>query len=144
MKQLITLAGLVLIASGMPVVAQKAPWPLSGSQGSQTAPSAPKEQKAKKAQAKPREDQGKKRAEETPKLSKEQIIKVQTVLKRYDYYEGPIDGELNPDMRQAIKDFQEDEGLEKTGELDEETLKRILALQDSESEEPPSEEPPSW
>jgi peptidoglycan hydrolase-like protein with peptidoglycan-binding domain len=144
MKKLIALAGVMFVASGILVVAQETNRTLSGRQVSQSAPSTAKGQKAKKPSAKSQDDE-EKEPSGASKLSKEQIIKVQKILKRFDYYEGPLDGKLNPDLQQAIKDFQEDESLDKTGQLDEETLKRILALQDEESgEESPSEKPPSY
>jgi len=139
MKTAIVLAGLIMVASGALVGAQQANRTHSSSQFAQ---SAPKDQKAKTEQDKPQKGQEGKQAE-APKLSKEQIMKVQKALQRYDYYDGPIDGKLSPELRQAIKDFQEDESLEVTGELDEETYKRILALQEEGAGEPPSEEPPS-
>ncbi|MCS6805038.1 MAG: peptidoglycan-binding domain-containing protein [Acidobacteriota bacterium] len=70
--------------------------------------------------------------------SKEDILKIQKILSRYDYYDGPMDGKLNDELKQAIRDFQDDENLPKTGELDEETYKRIISLQAEESnQEPP-------
>jgi N-acetylmuramoyl-L-alanine amidase len=143
MKKPIVLAIFILVVSGALGVAQEANRPPSGSPVAQAAQSAPKDQPAKPAQDQPQKVQEKKPSE-APKFSKAQIIKVQKALQRYDYYDGPIDGKMNPDLRQAIKDFQEDEGLDMTGELDEETYKRVLALLEDESgEEPPSEEPPS-
>ncbi|RMG54389.1 MAG: peptidoglycan-binding protein [Acidobacteria bacterium] len=67
-------------------------------------------------------------------------MKVQSLLKKYDYYDGPVDGVMSAALRQAIKTFQENEGLKATGELDQQTYKRILALE--EEAEQPTDEPP--
>jgi len=141
MRNPIMLTILTLVVSGAVVVAQEANRLPFSSPFAQAAQSAPKDRPAKPAQDKPQKVQEKK-PPEAPKFSKEQIIKIQKSLQRYDYYEGPIDGKMNPDLRQAIKDFQDDEGLDVTGELDEETYKRILALQEEGAEEPPPDEEP--
>ena len=133
MKKTLALATLVLVAGGATGVARNIGRPVSDSQHLSVTTFAPDAQKAKE----------KKKTKETNKPSKEQIMKVQKILQRYDYYEGPIDGVMNDDLRLAIEDFQEDEGLDVTGELDKETLKRILSLQEEEPETEPSKEPPS-
>ncbi len=136
MKKSLTLAGLVFIFSGALVAAQQTDRGRVGSPMSLLARSDDKDQKPGNAKSQ-------KNQEEKPKYSKEQILKVQKALKRFDYYDGPLDGKLNEDLRLAIRDFQDDENLPKTGELDEETFKRILLLLEEESgEEPLSEEEP--
>jgi peptidoglycan hydrolase-like protein with peptidoglycan-binding domain len=135
MKKPLTLAALVLLSSGA-MLAQEAGQAVSRPQGNQAAKPAAQEQKAKKAQAKGQPGPGSKEPN-VSKFSKAQIMKVQQALRRYDYYDGPLDGRMSPDLRQAIKDFQDDEGLDATGELDDETYKRALSL----LEEEPGEEP---
>ena len=50
------------------------------------------------------------------------IVDVQQQLQRDGYYDGPIDGVLGPMTREAIADFQADNGLSVTSVIDEPTL----------------------
>jgi len=52
-------------------------------------------------------------------------VAVQTQLARDGYYNGPIDGMLGPNTRQAIADFQADNGLAVTASIDEPTLDEL-------------------
>jgi hypothetical protein len=53
------------------------------------------------------------------------VSEVQAQLQRDGYYGGPIDGELGPMTRQAIADFQADNGLAITSTVDEPTLETL-------------------
>jgi hypothetical protein len=56
-------------------------------------------------------------------LTPDQVVsEVQAQLQRDGYYAGPIDGVLGPMTRQAIADFQADNGLAVTSTVDEPTL----------------------
>jgi hypothetical protein len=56
-------------------------------------------------------------------LTPDQIVaSVQTQLSNDGYYAGPIDGQLGPQTRQALADFQADNGLAVTSAVDEPTL----------------------
>jgi len=50
--------------------------------------------------------------------SNESIAKAQRILHDRRYYSGPIDGQLTWETQKAIKEFQDDKDLEKTGRLD--------------------------
>ncbi len=50
------------------------------------------------------------------------IANVQAELQRGGYYRGVLDGEFGPMTRRALLDFQQDNGLPVTGEIDEATL----------------------
>ena len=50
------------------------------------------------------------------------VVTVQSQLQRDGYYDGPIDGQLGPMTRQAIANFQADNGLAITSSIDEPTL----------------------
>lgn len=50
------------------------------------------------------------------------VVNVQAQLQRDGYYDGAIDGQLGPMTRQAIADFQADNGLAITSAIDEPTL----------------------
>jgi len=52
-------------------------------------------------------------------------VAVQSQLARDGYYNGPIDGMLGPETRQAIADFQADNGLAVTASIDEPTLDEL-------------------
>ncbi len=47
------------------------------------------------------------------------IASVQTELQRLGYYQDEIDGEYGPTTRQALLDYQNENGLQVTGEIDE-------------------------
>jgi Putative peptidoglycan binding domain len=50
------------------------------------------------------------------------IMNVQRALKNLGYYDGEINGSLSPASRRALSAFQEDNGLEVTGAIDEATV----------------------
>lgn len=57
----------------------------------------------------------------------EVIMSVQSELEFQGYYHGPIDGQLGPETRAAIADFQKDHELEVTSAVDEPTV-NLLGL----------------
>jgi hypothetical protein len=54
-------------------------------------------------------------------------VDVQRALKRRGYYYGPIDGDIGPGSRNAIRSYQADRGLSVTGRIDS-TLMRSLGI----------------
>jgi hypothetical protein len=52
-------------------------------------------------------------------------VAVQSELARLGYYRGPIDGELGPGSRQAIRAFQAAKGLPVTGRIDPKFLRAL-------------------
>ena len=50
------------------------------------------------------------------------IANVQSQLQQSGYYNGELDGQFGPETRRALLDFQRDNGLPVTGEIDEATL----------------------
>jgi peptidoglycan hydrolase-like protein with peptidoglycan-binding domain len=56
------------------------------------------------------------------------MMLAQSALQQSGYYHGPVDGNLSKSARQALMDFQKDDGLGVTGELDDEVFSRLLAL----------------
>ena len=52
----------------------------------------------------------------------EVIVNIQTELQFQGYYDGPIDGQLGPETRAAIGDYQRDHNLEITQAADEPTV----------------------
>lgn len=64
--------------------------------------------------------------------TKSQITEVQTKLKSSGKYTGDADGKYNDDFRASLKAYQEENALEKSGNLDEATLVKMgIALTDS-------------
>jgi Putative peptidoglycan binding domain len=53
------------------------------------------------------------------------VVNVQQQLQRDGYYDGPIDGVLGPQTREAIAEFQADHGLAVTSAIDEPTLNTL-------------------
>lgn len=60
-------------------------------------------------------------------LSKEQLKKVQTVLKKQGLYKGGIDGIFGKLTNTAVKKFQQKNGLVATGTIDKTTEAKIIA-----------------
>jgi peptidoglycan hydrolase-like protein with peptidoglycan-binding domain len=66
------------------------------------------------------------------RANKEQIMEVQKMLKAKNLYSGESTGKLDADTRTAIKAYQKDNGLKKTGTLNRATLEKMgIALTDS-------------
>ncbi|MCS6873256.1 MAG: peptidoglycan-binding protein [Pyrinomonadaceae bacterium] len=69
--------------------------------------------------------EGKKRSGPIFRANKEQIERAQEILKSGGYYGGEKTGRLDKDTREAIKKYQEANGLKKTGTLNAETLQKM-------------------
>jgi peptidoglycan hydrolase-like protein with peptidoglycan-binding domain len=54
-------------------------------------------------------------------LSQDQVKQVQQHLKSSGLYKGEVDGEIGPETKQAISQFQQQNGLNQTGALDQQT-----------------------
>lgn len=50
---------------------------------------------------------------------------VQRALRRLGYYDGPVDGDIGPRSREAIRDYQDDHGLAITGRVDGSLLRSL-------------------
>ena len=53
------------------------------------------------------------------------LANVQSSLQEQGYYEGEIDGVLNPDTQFALSEYQQGQGLEVTAAVDEPTLESL-------------------
>jgi murein L,D-transpeptidase YcbB/YkuD len=58
-------------------------------------------------------------------LTSQQIQELQQALQEQGNDPGPIDGIMGPLTQQALREFQQDEGLAATGQLNEETLEAL-------------------
>ena len=64
--------------------------------------------------------------------TKDQIMKVQRILKDKKLYNGEVGGKYNDETRAGIKNFQKDNGLKQTGTLNRATLEKFgVELTDS-------------
>jgi len=52
-------------------------------------------------------------------------VNVQRALSRKGYYTGPIDGDIGPGTRSAIRTYQDDQGLRVTGRIDSALLRTL-------------------
>ena len=59
------------------------------------------------------------------KLSKDEIQQVQQALDQKGFKSGQPDGVLGPETKNAIKEFQQKQGWNATGELDNQTLSAL-------------------
>jgi len=57
----------------------------------------------------------------------EQVRKAQEKLKAAGFDPGPTDGQLGPQTKEALRDYQKARGLPETGMLDRETQQALLA-----------------
>jgi peptidoglycan hydrolase-like protein with peptidoglycan-binding domain len=53
------------------------------------------------------------------------VTQAQTALKEKGLYSGPIDGRIGPKTRQAISQFQRQNGLKQTAQLDSRTMSQL-------------------
>jgi peptidoglycan hydrolase-like protein with peptidoglycan-binding domain len=73
----------------------------------------------------------------TFRVTKDQITQVQKMLKAKGEYAGAEDGKYNTDFRAAIKKFQGENGLNKSGSLNRATLEKMnIELTDAQKEIP--------
>ena len=71
------------------------------------------------------------------RATKEQITQAQKTLKEKGKYTGAEDGKYNDDFRTAVKEFQGENGLRKSGSVNRATLEKMgIALTDSQTEIP--------
>src|ERR1051325_6761919 len=62
-------------------------------------------------------------------LSESQIKQVQQQLKNAGLYRGSVDGEMGPETKQAVSQFQQQHGLGQTGVVDQQTLSALSTNQ---------------
>ena len=71
------------------------------------------------------------------RATKDQITQAQKMLKEKGKYAGAEDGKYNDDFRASVKEFQEANGLRKSGSLNRMTLEKMgIALTDTQKEIP--------
>jgi peptidoglycan hydrolase-like protein with peptidoglycan-binding domain len=62
-----------------------------------------------------------------PERESDPVAAAQRALNTRGYDAGQVDGRMGPRTRKAVRAFQEAEGLEVTGRLDEPTMARLRA-----------------
>jgi|ERR1700736_6392639 len=75
-------------------------------------------------------------------LADQSITDVQRALKDQGFYYGPITGQKDADTTAAIRRFQIRNGLQITGDLDDETLRSIKSAASAASQSPAASAPP--
>lgn len=58
-------------------------------------------------------------------ISHDQVTQAQRELQSQGFYQGEVDGIAGPQTRQAVKDFQRQNGLQVTGSLDQQTIDKL-------------------
>ena len=71
-----------------------------------------------------------KAAAQVQNLDSEQITEMQRLLKEQGYEVGSTDGEMNSETHEAIRQFQQDQGLAVTGDPNQETLRALAPTSD--------------
>jgi hypothetical protein len=61
----------------------------------------------------------------------EQVRSAQQQLQAAGLYHGPTDGQMDPDTRAAIANFQQQNGLQRTATLDQQTVDRMMTSQNT-------------
>jgi peptidoglycan hydrolase-like protein with peptidoglycan-binding domain len=62
-------------------------------------------------------------------LSQTEIQQLQQHLKGAGLYRGSVDGEMGPETKHAISQFQQQNGLDQTGVVDQQTLSALSSNQ---------------
>ncbi len=63
-------------------------------------------------------------------LDQKQIQEMQRLLQEKGYEVGSVDGVMSEETTEAIREFQEDEGLAQTGQADQKTLRALAPESD--------------
>jgi peptidoglycan hydrolase-like protein with peptidoglycan-binding domain len=78
-----------------------------------------------------------------PLSSPEMVRRAQSALKDQGYYEGEIDGTMNPRTSNALRTYQREHKLQETGDLDPQTAKSLGILGAPRAGERPAERQPA-
>ncbi|MCW2241630.1 peptidoglycan-binding domain-containing protein [Azospirillum canadense] len=57
-----------------------------------------------------------------PNLDKQTVMQIQQKLDQQGFHSGKVDGEWGPETQAALKNFQQQKGMQATGEPDQQTL----------------------
>lgn len=85
----------------------------------------------------PQSQQGMKQAD------KQTISKVQQALKDKGHYQGQVDGKWDSESRAALRDFQQSQNIEVSGQLDSQTLSALGVQMGTEDTRSPASAPES-
>ncbi len=58
-------------------------------------------------------------------MSRDHVTQAQRELQSQGFYQGEVDGIAGPQTRQAVKDYQQKNGLQVTGSLDQQTMDKL-------------------
>jgi peptidoglycan hydrolase-like protein with peptidoglycan-binding domain len=62
--------------------------------------------------------------------SQDQVAQAQQTLKQKGLYNGPVDGKFGPATRTAVSQFQKQDGLQQSAQLDQRTMNDLLGAGD--------------
>jgi peptidoglycan hydrolase-like protein with peptidoglycan-binding domain len=99
-------------------------------QGEQAQPQMQQPQMQQGEQTQPGMQQGE-QSTAPVRVSRQQVRQVQQQLQTDGLYKGRIDGLMGPETRQAIAQFQQQNGLQNTGRLDQQTLAALANHQNN-------------
>jgi len=71
-------------------------------------------------------------------VDRSQVKQAQQALQSQGLYQGKVDGVLGPETKQALKEFQQKNGLKQTGSLDQRTLAALGGAGESSGSSMPS------
>ncbi len=108
-SMLVCLATALPLAAAAPAMAQQQPQNNKMQQSQQQPPAA-------------NQNSGMAGNQNAANLSEDQIRQVQQALDQKGFHAGRADGKLGPETKSALNQFQKKQGLQTTGELDEQTL----------------------
>ena len=115
MRRLLLSAAILSLGLAAPVAAQ---------QPSSTQPHQSGSQPEQSGSTQPRATQAQQGAEEQ-NVSKDEIRQIQEALNQKGFKAGPADGVLGPETKNALKEFQQKQGFNATGELDNQTMSAL-------------------
>ena len=81
-------------------------------------------------QPQPQAQQNQQQAQQA-QLSQQEIREIQTQLRAMGLYQGEVDGIAGPQTQQAVRQFQQQRGLEQTATLDRQSMQQIMGAASS-------------
>ncbi|MEX1099506.1 MAG: peptidoglycan-binding domain-containing protein [Bacteriovoracaceae bacterium] len=98
----------------------------------------PEEQRMEQSQV-----EGEQQQQQEQQFDQQEILKIQQALNEKGFHSENVDGILGPETRRSIENFQEDQDLTASGELDQETIDALgvdVDLKQAQEEEPQKQE----
>ena len=123
------IAGLGVGSAQTPSSSPNAQTPSSSAQTPYAAPNAQSPSSSAQMPSSGTMSQGSQGQSAPVNLSQTEIQQLQQQLKGAGLYRGSVDGEMGPETKQAISQFQQQHGLNQTGVVDQQTLSALSGNQ---------------